>query len=79
MLKSIQNYVEYSLINNMELSENEIRAIRLVSTLRATVASLETYDCIMEWHFREIGELSDPHKLSDVSRYVSRDALCKKL
>ena len=31
----------------MELSENEIRAIRLVSTLRATAASLETYDRIV--------------------------------
>ena len=79
MLKSFQNYVEYSLINNMELSENEIRAIRLVSTLRATAASLETYDRIMEWHFREIGELEDPYKLSDVSGYISRDVLFKKL
>ena len=31
----------------LELSENEIRAIQLVSTLRATAASLETYDRIV--------------------------------
>ena len=33
----------------------------------------------MEWHFRITGELQDPYKLSDVSGYVSRDALFKKL
>ena len=47
--------------------------------MRATAASLETYDRIMEWHFRVTGHLQDPYKLSDVSGYVSRDALFKKL
>ena len=79
MLKSYEDYVQYSLINNMPLNKDELRAIRLVSTLRATAASLETYDRIMEWHFRETGELKDPHKLSDISGYVSRDVLFKKL
>ena len=48
MLKSYEDYVQYSLINNMPLKEDELRAIQLVSTLRATAASLETYDHIME-------------------------------
>ena len=41
MLKSYEDYVQYSLINNMPLNKDELRAIRLVSTLRATAASLE--------------------------------------
>ena len=60
MLKSHEDYVQYSLINNMPLNKDELRAIRLVSTLCATAASLETYDRIMEWHFHETGELNDP-------------------
>ena len=44
MLKSYEDYVQYSLINNMPLKEDELRAIQLVSTLHTTAASLETYD-----------------------------------
>ena len=36
----------------LSFNKKELAAIRLVSTLRATAASLETYDGIMEWHFR---------------------------
>ena len=79
MLKSYNNYVKYSLINNLSLNKKELAAIQLASTLRPTAASLETYDRIMEWHFRITGELQDPYKLSDVSGYVSREALFKKL
>ena len=32
MLKSYEDYVQYSLINNMPLNKDELRAIRLVST-----------------------------------------------
>ena len=64
MLKSYNNYVQYSLINNLSLNKKELAAIRLASTLRATAASLETYDRIMEWHFRVTGELHE----SDQSR-----------
>ena len=72
MLKSYKDYVQYSLNNNLSLNKKELAAIQLVSTLRATAATLETYDRIMEWHFHVTGNLQDPYKLSDVSGYVSR-------
>ena len=71
--------MQFGLHENPKTAFSPAVMIRLVSTLRATAASLETYDRIMEWHFRETGELTDPHKLSDISGYVSRDVLFKKL
>ena len=60
MLKSYEDYVQYSLINNMPLNKDELRAIRLVSTLRATAASLETYDRIMELPTRKVQQVLCP-------------------
>ena len=58
---------------------DEVSAIKLMDTLRRKKAPLDTYDAIMEWHFRETGVLQGNEKLGDTKDYLSRKVLLPKL
>ena len=48
-------------------------ALKLMVELRKTKASLNTYETVMDWHFRSIGQLQDNQKLGEHLDYISRD------
>lgn len=66
------NYSEY-------FTAKEVTAIKIMNSLRQTKASLDTYEAVMKWHFREIGEIRDHETLGSTTRYISRQVLFKKL
>ena len=57
----------------------EIASINLLDTLRNKKATLDTYNAIMEWHFRETGSLQPHQQLASVAEYYSRDCMLHKL
>ena len=50
-----------------------------MDTLCRKKAPLDTYDAIMEWHFRETGVLQGNEKLGDTKDYLSRKVLLPRL
>ena len=54
-------------------------AIRIMTILRKTDASLSTYKAVMEWHFRESGELRPHASLGSTNEYISHERLFNRL
>ena len=76
---SFREYVEHCQRNVAEFRPNEEEAIRLAQTLRHKKCSLDTYDAIMEWHYRATGKLEGNVGIGKIPGYVSRKSLLKKL
>ena len=57
----------------------EETAIKLLSILRKTKASLETYEAVMMWHYCASGVLDEHQGFSDNSDYISRQKMFKAL
>ena len=78
MRKSFQEYVlkqQYALL----FTNNEVAAIKLLSTLRGTKASLNTYENIMHWHLTTVGKIRSIQTNSDSSDFIPRHKLFAKL
>ena len=78
MRKSFQEYVlkqQYALL----FTNNEVAAIKLLSTLRGTKASLNTYENIMHWHLTTVGKIRSMQTNSDSSDFIPRHKLFTKL
>ena len=54
-------------------------ALNLLISLRKTKASLNTYELMMDWHFRANEELKSTQKLSDHIDFFSREKIFKSL
>ena len=78
-LEQFREYCRHSSENNDELDPHERAAIQLMDTLRKKRATLDTYDAVMEWHFRETGRITEEETLGDAYGYISRKSLIKKL
>jgi hypothetical protein len=61
------------------LTEHEARGIRLLDIMKRKRCSLDTYDEMMLWHYRENGTLDEFEGLKDVIGHVSRDTLLTTL
>ena len=72
-------YVEHAHENFGKFTANERNAVKLLLLLRRTKASLDTYEAVMEWHFRAAMKLRHHEKLCNHPDYVSRKTLFKKL
>ena len=59
--------------------ERQRHAIELLSLLRTTKASLDTYESMMTWHMKCTGEIHSHEKASDSPNFVSRDTLLQLL
>jgi len=59
--------------------QRQRHAIELVSLLRTTKASLDTYESMMTWHMNCTGEIHSHEKASDSPDFVSRDTLLELL
>jgi hypothetical protein len=62
-----------------DLSESEVRAIRIMHTLIKRRAPLDTYPDVMPWHLREIGVLGHNESVGQSPDSISRDKLMKML
>lgn len=47
----------------------------LLAALRKTKAPLETYDVVMEWYVRAIGDINERQTLTESTKYISRKKL----
>ena len=74
-----QKYVKHSFVHNMDLSDDEQAAVRIMHKLALKRATLDTYDAVMEWHLRESGKLLPHQTMGKSKHYVSRKVLMKKL
>ena len=71
----VRSFREYCVIAEkyfVPLNTKERKAIRLMSELRKTKASLDTYDTIMEWHLKETKELRPHEKMGETYSFLSR-------
>lgn len=58
-----------------DLSQAQKRGIKLLDLLQKKKAPLDSYGAVMDWHYREKGDLEWHQKLKDVRGYISRDVL----
>ena len=78
-LQDFKDYVMHARQHFVQLDRYEVAAIKLMDTLRRKKATLDTYDAIMEWHFKQTGVLHEQEKLGDTKDYLSRKVLIPKL
>jgi hypothetical protein len=78
MLKDWKEYVQRAK-GFAPFDERQRHAIELLSLLRTTKASLNTYESMMTWHMKCTGEIHSHEKASDNANYVSRDTLLELL
>ena len=65
--------------NNVQFTNSEQSAIKLLLSLRHGKASLDTYESAMEWHYQACGKLSEGVPLSAVKDCIPRKTLFKRL
>ena len=60
-------------------SQDMKNAIKLLGTLRQSKASMDTYEGVMEWHFRTIKAVSGAMTLGNCHAYISREKVFNTL
>ena len=60
---------------NPNLNSVELRSIKLLNVLKKKRASLDSYDELMDWHHREVGDIKQHETVKDVDGYLSRKAI----
>jgi len=72
----LNDWIKYEqrALNFAPLTKLQLQAIRLLTILRNSKASLGTYDDIMNWHFRENGAVY-MHKTASSRHFFSRSKL----
>ena len=78
MLNDFKNYCKES-TSLVGFSHDITKAIKLMSTLRKTKASLSTYDDVMVWHLKASGVLHDHETGRTNSQFISRNKLFEHL
>ena len=79
IIDNFNEHVEWARSNLLDFTTDVKNAITLMSSLRKTKASLDTYETVMDWHFRSTGSLLSTQQLSDCRRFISREKLFKQL
>ena len=78
MRKSFQDYV-LKQQTTLQFTKNEVAAIQLLSTLRKTKASLNTYESVMDWHLKTVGNIHPTQTVKQSNDFISRERLFKTL
>jgi len=73
-----QYEAQYSYKNHFFMP-NQINCIDLLRRLRATKASLNTYESMMEWHFKAIGDQNSNTPMGQHPNYISKKKIYKLL
>ena len=63
----------------LPMNKDQVEAIKLLTILRRTKASLNTYETVCEWHFRANGDIKSYESLKDCDAYIPRGKLFKFL
>ena len=79
IIDNFNKYVEWARSNLLDFTTNVKNAITLMSSLQKTKASLDTYETVMDWHFRSTGSLLSTQQLSDCRHFISYENLFKQL
>lgn len=58
-----------------DLTKTQKKGIKLLDLLQKKKAPLDSYGAVMDWHYREKGDLQWHQKLKDVHGYMSRNVL----
>ena len=72
-------YLEKARIEYHPFSKHEVAAIKLIDLLRRKRATLDTYEEVVEWHFRTNGDIPPKMSLGEYTHYISRAKLIKTL
>ena len=78
-LDDFRAYVAHAERHFMPFTRHERAAISLMDTLRKKKATLDTYDAVMMWHYRETGKLGKRQGLGKAKDFIPRKKLMKKL
>jgi len=78
MWQQQNDYCQKSL-NRRPFGKRMKDCINLMYALRASKASLDTYDSVMEWHLKANGDLHPWETLSGSNSYLSRQSVFKEL
>ena len=65
--------------HNQPFSPGEKASIRCLNILQRKKASLDAYKPLMEWHYREAGDLKPHQSVKDHPTYIGRNAMLKRL
>ena len=74
-----KDYVAFAKQHVCCFTYNQHTALKLMTILRKSKASLDTYDDIMRWHFVSNETLKEHEKLNNTGRFISRAKLFKML
>lgn len=77
--EDFDNYVQYAEDHLMDFTHNEQVAIELMSLLRRTKASLDTYEQVMEWHFLACKKIRRHETVGKHPDFISRRKLFNRL
>lgn len=72
-------YMKFAENHLIQFSRAEQVAVELMSLLRRTKASLDTYESIMEWHFLATGKIRRHEKVGRHPDFISRTKLFARL
>lgn len=78
-LEDWKKYVDYATKEFDTFPPEMKTAIKLMSVLRQTKASLDTYDYVMQWQLRESGVIGENESFADSPYFVSRKTFFRKL
>jgi hypothetical protein len=79
LMLQFREYSELAQTKFAPFTRAEVTAIKCLSVLRKTSASLGTYKDIMEWHLKETGALQENATVGETSAYVSQKRMYEKL
>ena len=74
-LERLVTFIRQNDIDYCPLSKDEIAAVQLLHVLRRKRATMDTYEAVMEWHYRASGEIEPHHRLGDAPGYITRDKI----
>ena len=79
IIDNFNEHVEWARSDLLDFTTNVKNAITLMSSLRKTKASSDTYETVIDWHFCSTGSLLSTQQLSDCRHFISREKLFKQL
>ena len=79
LLTSFREYSKVRQDSRYDLTKSQVTCIRLLLRLRATKASLNTYESMMEWHLEESGKMLPGQTLSQCKDYISSHTIYSTL
>ncbi|MBT8188470.1 MAG: hypothetical protein KJO73_12330 [Croceitalea sp.] len=74
-IERFRKYAAYASQHFLPLQPDFVNAINLMHTLRRKKATLDTYDEVMEWHFRATGQLQPHETMKNAKGWLC----CKKI